>query len=422
MVRRIRRILLGSYPILIILIVYFSVPKGPPDTIRQDAVGYHLWTYAILRGDFNFANYRDLDQNSIVEADPERGYFHNKYGPGVALVQLPVMVFVADSSSLPPAISPAEHRACRIMGLLALLVIVFIMMRAGRGVGLPKFSTNLAVLAIVFGTGLFHYAVYEPGASHIWSALGLTVFFGLTLRGAIGKSGRVGMVMTVLVAALLVLIRNTNLIAIIFLTVLAVVGKVKRKGGLRPALMRIALPATIGTLVGLGMQIYLNSHAHHRFVLSAYSEEYSVGNQFYLWSVLTSYNHGLFLYYPIFALILVIGLIFGRTRLPTAVYGLLLLLYALLYGFADNWWLAGGLGHRGFVELAPLGMPVLAFIISRSRGIKKFAVLILVALCVLITQEMMAGLWNGTLPWEAITSEQYRSHLWGRDSALSWMN
>ncbi len=69
-------------------------------------------------------------------------------------------------------------------------------------------------------------------------------------------------------------------------------------------------------------------------------------------------------------------------------------------------------------------MPVLAFIISRSRGLKKIAVLMLVALCVLITQEMMVGLWSGTLPWGSdpfITSEQYRSHLWGRDSVLSWM-
>ncbi len=327
MVRRIRRILLGSFPILAILIVYFSVPKGPPDTIRQDAVGYHLWTYAILRGDFNFANYRELDpNNSIVEADPERGYFHDKYGPGVALIQLPVMVFLADSSSPTPTISPGEHRACRILGLLALLAIVFIMMRVGKGVGISKFSTNVSILAMVFGTGLFHYAVYEPGASHIWSALGLTVFFGLSLRGVIGRPRRMSILLTVLVTCTLVLIRNTNLIAIVFLTVLTLAAKFQRGGALRPALLRSALPAAVGTLLGLGIQIYLNSHAHHRLVFSAYAQEHFVWDQFFILSVAASYNHGLFLYYPIFAVILVVGLIFARTRLESGLsIGLLLL-------------------------------------------------------------------------------------------------
>src|SRR5258708_2218560 len=76
MIRRIKRILFALWPMLLLAGLILFGPSTPPDTIRHDGLGYHLWTYAIVRGDMNFAPYKDLDNNSISEADPQRGYYH----------------------------------------------------------------------------------------------------------------------------------------------------------------------------------------------------------------------------------------------------------------------------------------------------------------------------------------------------------
>ncbi len=86
--------------------------NGPP--IRSDGLGYHLWTYALLRGDLNFACYREAyaDADCFVPGDPARGFWHNKYAPGVALVRLPVMAFLADrTAACRPSATPSTGRS-----------------------------------------------------------------------------------------------------------------------------------------------------------------------------------------------------------------------------------------------------------------------------------------------------------------------
>src|SRR5262245_36831856 len=80
-------------------------------TIRADGEGYHLWTYALLKGDLVFSWYHgDAPRVSLIGTDPSRNSYSCKYPPGLALLRLPFMIAVVDPERGGPPFSDAEHR------------------------------------------------------------------------------------------------------------------------------------------------------------------------------------------------------------------------------------------------------------------------------------------------------------------------
>lgn len=392
--------------------------NGPP--IRSDGYGYHLWTYAFLRGDVNFAHITgEVPEAGIYVADPQRRFLHNKYAPGMAIVRLPVMAFLADSKS-PGAVTDAEHGASLCLGALALLATAALGFASCRVVGAPAWAANLAVLGVVFGTGLFHYATYDGGFSHIYSALGLTILLYEGLRSTRPGAGGPSAWRTAPVVTLLVLIRNTNVVAIGLMTI-AYGWHLWRAGRLdRRALRGLTLAVVLPGVVGVAIQVALNSHAHGHLKLSSYAQEsFDWSNPMAL-SVLFAPNHSLFAYYPALTVALISGLIVRRTRVPTLLFAGLLLAYAVLYGFWHCWWLGAGFGHRGFVELCPLAIPLLAAALADARGALRVVVIVLTCLAALACAQLMDGYWHNTLPWEFLTWDDYYDHVLGRRSWLQF--
>jgi hypothetical protein len=426
MLRRIRRFFFSRMCLMLLvatlLVMAFTLPYENAPPIRGDGLGYHIWTYAILRGDFNFAAYADNPAAGVTLADPQRGYYHNKYGPGVAIIRLPVMIFFADSSTPAPAVSSSEQWAARVLSALALLAITFFALRCCRRLGTARWAANLATLAIVFGTGLFNYAAFDAGYSHIWSALGIAFLLDLGVKAFVGHINRLNMISMGVVVVLLILIRNTNVLAVGMLILMVGFGQHRHGVPWPKAIVRRLLPLAGAAALGLAIQIAINSHAHHRLAISSYSEEHFIWDRPMFWSVLTSYNHGVFLYYPILAVIVVGGLICRASRRPTLVFALVLTAYVVLYGYWYSWWLERGFGHRGFVDIAPLGIPILALALSRTRRIVRLLLVVATLASIAVTLEMMAGYWSGSLPPEFISGDTYYSHLYGRESLLGWLH
>jgi hypothetical protein len=418
--------LASSWSLVILTAVLTLVTLAPPyangPPIRSDGAGYHLWTYAILHGDLNFRRYGSRDECGLALVDPERDFYHNKYGPGVALVKLPVMFFLVDPSASVPPFSPAENGACLVFGALALLATAYLSLRASARLGLPDWSANLAVLTIVFGTGLFHYATYDASFSHIWSALGLTLLlvFGLN---ALRSGGRVPMLATGLLVALLILIRNTNVLAIALLTAGYLLQQI-RQGTLRGSLAwKNVLPIVLGGVLGAGIQVGLNSHACGRLTLSSYAgtgEGFRWDQPMQL-SVLISLRHGLLVYYPIFAIVLVAGVVYRSTRSVTLCYAALMGAYVVLYGYWHSWFLGAGFGQRGFVELAPLAIPLLGAIFATWKGWARVLLVACALVALLVALELMWGIWDGSLGLDIVTREEYWDHVTGPRSFLRWI-
>jgi len=387
--------------------------NGPP--IRSDGYGYHAWTYAILKGDLNFDGLRN-ETYAFHETRP--GYWWNVYPPGVALIQLPVMAPLVGRGDRFGTPTIAENVACVVLSALAVISTAALLFYTCRSAGVSPLAANVAVLAIVFGTGLFHYATYDCSYSHCWTALGLTALLALAARSR-NRGGRISPAALFLLAAWLMLVRNTNIFALGVMGGSYLVFAPRQLGVSVQTAFRNTAWLAAGTLVGIGIQLALNSFAHGRFTVSSYEGELFYWDRPMQWSVLTSLpEHGLVTYYPVAVLLAVVPFTVRRLWPAAIAFVLLLAVYTTLYGYWNMWNLGASFGHRGFVDVLPLGAPLFALALDQLPKWPRRAVIVATLVCVYVTVNLMAGYWRGTLPFHQITPDMYRDHLIGKGQVL----
>ncbi|HEY7308492.1 MAG TPA: hypothetical protein VH643_03920 [Gemmataceae bacterium] len=395
----------------LVVIVLVTVPvaclqpwkNGPP--IRSDGEGYHLWTRAFLERDLSFR--RHAGESGLFLSDRDRDIYQNKYPPGVALLRFPVMTFLVDRRPGVSAISKAEHWANVVFSAAALIAVCYLSLRTCQLLALDASSNHAALLAGVFGTGLFHYGTYDSCFSHVYSALAIAFLLWLGVRTIVRRNNHLPALLTGLVCLLLVLFRNTNIIVLAMMTLAYGYGRHKQgilsfKDGC----------VDLGILcLGAGsagcLQLLYNYYARGRFALSSYGEETFFWNHPQQLSVLFSYDRGLFNYYPVVALVLICGWAVRRLRDFAAWFSLLLLSYVVLYGFWSSWQLGCGFGHRGFVELMPLGMVLFAAALSRLSPRWRRCAGVTALLCMAFTLAFMVRYWRGSFPMSGTTAGVY---------------
>jgi hypothetical protein len=385
--------------------------NGPP--IRSDGYGYHAWTYPLLHGSVNFVG---LPNDTYAFHETRPGYFWNVYPPGVALARLPVMAFIARGDPY-GAPTIAEHVAVVILSALALIATAFLLFSTCRNCGAGPTASNVAVVAVVFGTGLFHYAMYDCSYSHVWTAFGFTALMALGVRA---RRNHIPPAALIALAAWLMLVRNTNVFAMGVLGAAYLCLAPRRIGvPLRTALRNTSRLA-VGTVLGIIIQLALNSHAYGRFALSSYPGELFYWDRPMQWSVLTSVaEHGLFPYYPFAALLIGLPLTVRRLWPAATAFVAIIAIYVTLYGYWNMWNLGASFGHRGFVDVLPLGVPLFAIAFDQLPRWPRLLVMAATAACIYVTVNLMAGYWRDSLPYHNITPAMYRGHLIGREQLLA---
>src|SRR5262249_45177807 len=286
------------------------------------------WTYAILRGDLNFIGQAN-ETYAFHETRP--GHWANVYPPGIALARFPVMVFCVDRGPGFGRPTLAEHIACVVLSGLALAIVACLVFYSCRAAGGRYATANVPGGAVVFGTGLFHYSTYDAAYSHVWSALGVAVLVALAARS---REPRVRFVAFGLgaVGCWLILVRNPNLFAIAILGASYFLLAPKYLGLSRQIAFRNILGLFVGTAVGVAIQIALNPYAHGRVTLSSYEGTLFVWDRPMQWSVLTSLpEHGLFVYYPVALLFLLVPFAVPRLWLAALALVALVGVYTTLY-------------------------------------------------------------------------------------------
>jgi hypothetical protein len=390
---------------LVTIPVAFFQPwkNGPP--IRSDGEGYHLWTRALLEGDLSFR--RHAGKTGLFLADPVRIIYQNKYPPGVALLRFPVMAFLVDRRPGGPAISRVEHGANIVLSAAALIAVCYLSLRTCRLLALDGASSHCALLALVFGTGLFHYATYDSCFSHIYSALGIAFLMWLGVRTLVRRSNHLPALLTALTCFLLILIRNTNIIVLAMMAIAYFHGR--RTSGTLSLKSGCVDLGILGLGAGCAalLQFLYNYYACGRFSLSSYGEESFLWNRPEQLSVLFSYDRGLFSYYPVVALVLICTWAVRQLRGPAGWFSFLLLSYVVLYGFWNAWQLGSGFGHRGFVELMPLGMVLFAAALGHLSPRGRRCAGVMALLCTAFTVAFMVRYWKGTLPMAGTTASVY---------------
>jgi hypothetical protein len=373
--------------------VYKQYENGPP--IRSDGSGYHIWNYAFIKGDLSCSWYDgDPQEVALIEIDPEHHRFACKFPPGLALLRLPVMVFVTDPANNGLPYSKGEHWACLIFGALVLVVTVGLLLDACYQLGATPVWANLTVLLLTFGTGLFHYATYDAAFSHAYSAAFAAALVWLAAR-ALGTGQRLPLAAVVLCAAELFLLRTTNALLLGFwgLGGILISSELARRS---PHFrLRVALGASLGLALGLAITLSLNYMMFDRIILHTYTNEHFTWDNPNMLKVLGGERHGAFRLYPVLAIPILAGLLARGTRLAAVWLLAVYAAYTVLYGHWWTWHLACGFGHRGFVDLVPFAFPVMAVAFSRMPRYLSIPLAILAIAAAYYTSIQMYQYWLG---------------------------
>lgn len=388
---------------LALTIVSVSVGNSPM-LIVGDGKGYYAWARSvILDGDIDFTN----DYKLLYPPDIPPGYMgvrtpnglvSNIYSIGMAIIEIPgllvahcitVLLFPekADGVSL-------LYQICITWPLIALILFSFhLLYRAMVSMGVSKFWAFWFCITALVGSNLIHYTAKEPTMSHGAGValINILVFFIARYDMETHLPSWVKIIRLGLLAGLLLLVRNTNLVVLPSIAALAFFYfRFKARNIL--CIAAAAIPVTILQPVAL---YFLWGEPR---LTPYYCAAFNSGLQG-ITVTLFSLRHGLFIINPWYAVLLVLALwgvsIPGRLRN---------LSFWALISFAglsiiNGLWSFTMVGHcfgsRAFIELLPM-LSVAGSLVATEKNVCHKRILALMT-CMLICIALNIYLWLGFL-------------------------
>lgn len=392
-------------------------PAAEP-RIRSDGYNYYLYasswvvyhdvTLEAVARDWNGGAYPDF---AGMVRWPGTNHWLNRHPIGVAVLMLPFIV-VADLltrwSNFPrDGYSFYYQHAAALAGLVYFLAGLAILRRTL----LRRFTpavTLATLVAMTFGTDLFHYAVYDGTFSHAFSFALVCTLVELTDRWW-DEPQRWHAVVLGIVCALVVLVRHTNAVFLL----LVPFWHVDRLGDLARRRRDLVTLAGVATVVAAPQLVYYK-WVTHAWIVNAYALQ-GLGFTFlspHLVGALVSTQRGLLFWAPVL-LSAVAGLFVARgwAREVRPAAAIVLLLDAWLIASWSEWQYGASYGHRAFIDgfgvLAIFMASCFAWIASRPRLVPVAAGAI--ALATLLSVAQMIQYWLHVWPTRDITWHQYRA-------------
>jgi len=392
--------------------------------IRSDGVSYYEYLPAwIADGDPTFetlaldccAGY-DVEEPVGIHRRPESGRWLAVHPMGVAVLMLPFFLVahvLSWWSNLPrdgfslyyQYIVGAAGLAYFVAGLVVLRRVL--RLHFGDGVVLAT------LVAITFGTNLFHYAVFDSTFSHAFSFFLIASLLLLvedwwtapTLRRSIALG---------VVSGLIVLVRHTNGV---FLAIVPCYG-VSRWSDLaangarlwhRRRLVMVTMAAA-GVCVLPQLLVYKWASGH--WIVNSYPEGSFSFAAPHLVGTMFSVERGLFFWSPVLLLAIpgmFVATGWARGLVAPTVGVLAIVTYLMASWFM--WDLGAGFGHRGYTDALSLFAVYLASVFAWTARRPRLAPWVAgaVVLLVALSTFQMWQYWNGLVPMEHTTWTQYRA-------------
>jgi len=249
--------------------------------IRSDGLGYHAWTRAILDGNLSFCEYPELEAVGATRRVRSTGRCPNKYAPGLAILRFPVMgpLNALNGGELRSA---AEDHASEVLAIVAATVALVMTLMAAQWLRIRAWIANCAVLAVAFGTGLFHYATFDGSFTHVYSAAVVALLLALGVCLLVANDDEPDRVaasrvrdgaLTFLLAAALVSIRVPSVLVLATLAVVAAVIVSRGRPALRPRFVAMCAGAAIAVAVVLAGLVAYNRLMRGVWSVSSYGGE-----------------------------------------------------------------------------------------------------------------------------------------------------
>ncbi len=270
----------------------------------------------------------------------------------------------------------------------------------------------VTLLAITFGTDLFHYATFDAVFSHAFSfflvALILRVVLVTWAKPSASKALALGALL-----ALLTLVRPTNLVLLLFCALVGVdsMGSLRRRvATFRDHAGLIAGGAAVFVITVIPQVVYWHAVRGKWFV---YADPGHLNLLHpHLIEVLFSVRKGLFFWTPLL-LLAVAGLAkaaparAGSRRAWAIAF---LIVHTWVVASWNQWWYGGSFGMRPFVEALPiLALGFAALVEATQTVIARRALNTTIAATTLLAVHGMLAYWLHDIPYDGTTWHTYLS-------------
>jgi len=390
--------------------------------IEADAKGYFAYLPAtFVYSDLNYGFYDKLEMDKYYDPNfyfdyrfqTDDGRYYNKYFCGSAVAMSPFYMIahiVANSSgydsdgySFPYIIS---------ITLAALFYLFLGLFYLRKLLGLYEISErikSLTILAAVFGTNLFYYAIVEPGLSHIYSFAFVSIFIYFAKRYFTSFEKKY-VIYLALALAMIILIRPVN--GLIIFSIPFIAGSWERlKSGLHSLVVNyktLLFGALIGVVI-LSFQLIVYKLSTGQFFIYSYGTDRFYFLDPHVIDILFSYRKGLFLYTPIYFISFLAVFLFGRKR-KFELFSFLAFFLLITYVLSSwwQWYYGGSFSSRVYVEYLPVFIVVLAVGLSQIRvRWTKIAAVTLIFLLIGLCQIQTFQYRYGEIHWSEMTKDRY---------------
>lgn len=393
--------------------------------IMSDGFFYYTYlpaTFIFHDQDLNFLN--NIVSIQLLNEFNCHGYI--KYPCGVAMFQLPFF-FIAHFITLiiNRAIANGYSLIYQIFMLISAIFYYSLGITFCYQIIKKFFNKKLAsliVLAITFGTGLFHYTIYEFSMSHVYSFFSISLFTYLLIYDNKIKIKNFNKILNEIFKSfifgvslgLITVVRNINFLMIIFYILYGVRNRKTLKYRLYKILRpQNIIPFIIGfTLVMIPQFMYWYNRTGH-IIINSYHPDYYIDTydeiQYDDFPYLThpqtlaqlfSLRCGLFVYYPVL-LFSIAGIFKYKKYFKKFIYSIPIFGIIIIYLLSSfNCWTGGAsFGLRFYVDYVVIFAMLMAsflneiFIKDNKKLIKN--VLCLFWICIVLTIIMQQLVYNG---------------------------
>jgi hypothetical protein len=342
---------------------------------------------------------------------------------GVAFLYLPFFgmahLYTFVTGGVGNGYSPNYHAALIWAGVFYLIMSLLIMRKILNSF-FTEGVTSLVIITLALATNLFNYASWDGAMSHIYSfflfACALWLFLKWMENPGYGVTFLLG-----LTSGLIVLIRPSNLVFVLFLGLVWLfhAGTVKEKGNF---LLRLRykwlLLAGGAFLIWIPQLIYWKINSGYWLVYSYLGEPFFF-DRTQIINGLFSYRKGWLVYTPVMLFALAgIFLMKGKLKrwIIPVVVATLLNLYIVFSWWC--WWYGGSFSARALVEFyVVLAFPLGAFYrwIFKRHMVVKISTLLLLGFFIWLNIFQSRQYRTSLLHWDSMSEKAYWG-IWGRQS------
>ena len=343
--------------------VFNDGAPGWKHIVTSDGRGYYAYLPALfIDGDLTFRPVVEREGKLLGYPHYRPGYLVNsgdrtvnKYFAGEALLLLPF--FLAGAAATAIAGTPMDGYSFFFQlftGLGALFYTIaglWFLRRLLRREGVPDAVSAVILVALLAGTNLLYYALWQPTMSHLYSFCAVNGFMWFTAE-TLRQPTRGRFALAATFFAVVCLIRPVNGVVLLLIPFLAKEPKTIARSF--TAVLRDRLTLIAGLIPAAAIlfiqPLLWRLQTGHWIVWSYAGEGFRFGSP-EVYEVLFGFRKGLLPYAPLLALFLT-GLVPLFIRSRTRFFSLLLFFAAAIYVTASwwNWYYGDGLGLRAFID------------------------------------------------------------------------